>query len=48
MLDIATRTGARYMGAERADEFGRRKAVPGELVVRVRPTKVIAGFDISD
>jgi PPOX class probable F420-dependent enzyme len=48
MLDIATRTGARYMGADRADEFGRRNAVPGELVVRVRPTKVIAGFDISD
>ena len=48
VLDIATRTGARYMGAERADEFGRRNAVPGELVVRVRPTKVIAGFDISD
>ena len=38
VLDIATRTGARYMGAERADEFGRRNAVPGELVVRVRPT----------
>jgi PPOX class probable F420-dependent enzyme len=48
VLDIATRTGARYMGAERADEFGRRNAVPGELVVRVRPTKVIAEFDISD
>lgn len=48
VLDIATRTGARYMGAERADEFGRRNAVPGELVVRVRPTKVNAGFDISD
>ncbi|MGB8387267.1 PPOX class F420-dependent oxidoreductase [Mycobacterium sp.] len=48
VLDIATRTGARYMGADRADEFGRRNAVPGELVVRVRPTKVIAGFDISD
>jgi PPOX class probable F420-dependent enzyme len=46
--NIATRTGARYMGAERADEFGRRNAVPGELVVRVHPTKVIAGFDISD
>jgi PPOX class probable F420-dependent enzyme len=45
---IATRTGARYMGAERADEFGRRNAVPGELVVRVRPTNVIAGFDISN
>jgi PPOX class probable F420-dependent enzyme len=48
VLDIATRTGARYMGADRAEEFGRRNAVPGELVVRVRPTKVIAGFDVSD
>jgi PPOX class probable F420-dependent enzyme len=47
-LDFATRTGARYMGADRADEFGRRNAVPGEVTVRVRPTKVIAGFDISD
>src|SRR6201987_4654440 len=43
VLDIATRTGARYMGAERADEFGRRKPVPGELEVRVRPTKVVTG-----
>jgi PPOX class probable F420-dependent enzyme len=48
VLDVATRTGARYMGADRADEFGRRNSVPGELVVRVRPTKVVAGFDISD
>jgi PPOX class probable F420-dependent enzyme len=48
VLDIATRTGARYMGADRAEEFGRRNAVPGEVAVRVRPTKVIAGFDISD
>lgn len=47
VLDIATRTGGRYMGADRADEFGRRNAVPGELVVRLRPTKVITGFDIS-
>jgi PPOX class probable F420-dependent enzyme len=48
VLDVATRTGERYMGADRADEFGRRNAAPGELVVRVRPTKVITGFDISD
>lgn len=48
LLDIATRTGRRYMGADRADEFGRRNAAPGELVVRVRPTKVNAGFDISN
>lgn len=48
VLDIATRTGARYMGADRADEFGRRNAVPGELVVRVRPTKVNSAFDVAD
>jgi PPOX class probable F420-dependent enzyme len=48
LLETATRIGARYMGAERAEEFGRRNAVPGELVVRVRPTKVITGFDIAD
>jgi PPOX class probable F420-dependent enzyme len=47
VLDIATRTGGRYMGAERAEEFGRRNSAPGELVVRLRPTKVITGFDIS-
>ena len=48
LLDIATRIGARYMGAHRAQEFGRRNAVPGELVVRVRPTKVISAFNIAD
>jgi PPOX class probable F420-dependent enzyme len=48
VLNIATRTGARYMGADRAEEFGRRNAVPGEVAVRIRPIKVIAGFDISD
>lgn len=47
VLDIATRTGGRYMGAERAEEFGRRNGVPGELVVRVKPTKVHAGFDVA-
>ena len=48
LLDIATRTGGRYMGADRAEEFGRRNGVPGELVVRVRPTKVLAAFDMAD
>ncbi|BBX86115.1 PPOX class F420-dependent oxidoreductase [Mycolicibacterium aubagnense] len=48
LLDIATRTGSRYMGADRAEEFGRRNGVPGELVVRVKPTKVIAAFDVAD
>lgn len=44
----ATRIGGRYMGADRAEEFGERNGVPGELLVRLRPTKVIAGFDLAD
>ncbi len=44
----ATRIGGRYMGADRADEYGARNGVPGELVVRVTPTKVLAEFDIAD
>ncbi len=48
LLAIATRIGGRYMGADRAEEFGRRNGVPGELVVRVTPSKVISAFDIAD
>jgi PPOX class probable F420-dependent enzyme len=43
----ATELGARYMGADKAEEFGRRNAVAGELLVRVRITKVVAEADIS-
>ncbi|MGH3165750.1 MAG: PPOX class F420-dependent oxidoreductase [Trebonia sp.] len=46
LLASATAIAARYMGAERAEDFGRRNGVPGELVVRVRPVKVIAAFDM--
>jgi PPOX class probable F420-dependent enzyme len=48
LLDIATRTGGRYMGAERAEEYGRRNGVPGELVVRITPTKVHHAFDLAN
>ena len=47
LLRTATAIAARYMGAERAEEFGRRNAVPGELVVRLRPVKVVAAFDLT-
>ena len=45
---FATIIGGRYMGDDRADEFGRRNGVPGELLVRLHPTKVTAAFDIAD
>jgi len=35
------------MGADRAEEFGRRNGVAGELLVRVTPTKVLARADIA-
>ncbi|MEV7673836.1 PPOX class F420-dependent oxidoreductase [Streptomyces sp. NPDC088752] len=44
----ATRIGARYMGEDRAEEFGTRNAVPGELLVRVRIDKVIAEAGLAD
>jgi PPOX class probable F420-dependent enzyme len=43
----ATVIGGRYMGADRAEEFGRRNGVPGELLVRVTPTKILARGDIA-
>ena len=47
LVRTATAIAARYMGDDRADEYGKRNAVPGELVVLLRPTKVIAHFNIS-
>lgn len=43
----AAAIGARYMGADRAEEFGKRNAIPGELVVRLRPTKVLTDFNVT-
>jgi PPOX class probable F420-dependent enzyme len=45
---FATLIGGRYMGADRAEEFGARNGVPGELVVRFTPNRVIAERDVAD
>ncbi len=44
----ATRIGGRYMGADLADSYGKRNAVPGELLVRVTPTNIIAHKNVAD
>ncbi|MFI9726836.1 PPOX class F420-dependent oxidoreductase [Streptomyces sp. NPDC086843] len=44
----AARIGARYMGEERAEEFGARNGVPGELLVRVSVDKVLAEQGVAD
>lgn len=43
----ATVIGGRYMGADRAAEFGARNGVPGELLVRVTPVAVRGLRDIA-
>jgi PPOX class probable F420-dependent enzyme len=40
--------GGRYMGADRADEYGERNGVPGELLVRLTPAKVVSAADVAD
>jgi PPOX class probable F420-dependent enzyme len=44
----AARIGARYMGDHRAEEYGERNGVPGELVVRVTPDRVVSARDLAD
>jgi PPOX class probable F420-dependent enzyme len=44
---FATEIGARYMGKDRSGEFGRRNAVPGEILVRVTPLRIVAQDDIA-
>jgi PPOX class probable F420-dependent enzyme len=48
LLAWSTTLGGRYMGAEQAEQFGRRNAVPGELLVRVHPTHVVGYWNLSE
>jgi PPOX class probable F420-dependent enzyme len=48
MRHWATRIAARYMGEAQADAYGKRNAVPGELLVRVHPTKIVAIKGVAD
>ena len=44
----AARIGGRYMGEERAEEYGARNGVPGELLVRLRRDRVVSAADVAD
>ncbi len=43
----ARRIAARYMGEGLAEAYGKRNSVEGELLVRLRPTKLIAKNDVA-
>ena len=44
----ATRIAGRYMGQNLAASYGQRNGVPGELLVRVTPTRIVAQANIAD
>jgi|SRR5712692_10174556 len=48
LLHWATRIAGRYMGTELAEAYGQRNAVEGELLVLVRPTRVVFEKNIAD
>jgi len=48
LLTWATRIGGRYMGEDRAAQYGARNAVPPEMVVRVRVDRVVAKVAVAD
>jgi len=48
LLRWAVAIAGRYMGPERAEAYGRRNAVPPEMVVRVSTTKVVAKVAVAD
>ena len=44
----AARIGGRYMGLDRAAEYGARNGVPGELLVRVQPASLFGVSRVAD
>jgi len=38
---------ARYMGNDKADEYGKRNSSEGELLIKIKPTKIIGQKEIA-
>ena len=47
LLYWVTRIGGRYMGEDLAEAYGKRNGVPGALLVRVTPARVVFETDIA-
>jgi PPOX class probable F420-dependent enzyme len=43
----ATKIAQRYMGKDDAKDYGRRNSTEGEVLVRIRPTRIIAEKNIA-
>ena len=47
LLRWATRIGGRYMGENQAEAYGKRNSTPGEVIVRIIPSKISAYKDVA-
>ena len=47
LFRFATKIAQRYMGKEKAELYGRRNSTEGEVLVRIKPTRIIAEKDIA-
>lgn len=47
LLHWATRIGGRYMGEGQAEAYGKRNSTPGEVIVRIIPSKISAYKDVA-
>lgn len=47
LFRFATKIAQRYMGKENAELYGRRNSTEGEVLVRIKPTRIIAEKDIA-
>jgi Pyridoxamine 5'-phosphate oxidase len=45
---VIDRIAGRYMGVERAEQYGRRNATPGEPLVRITPNHIVARADLAN
>ncbi len=47
LLYWATRIGGRYMGEDQAEAYGKRNSAPGEVIVRIKPSRISAYKDVA-
>ncbi len=47
LLYWATRIGGRYMGEDQAEAYGKRNSTPGEVIVRIKPSRISAYKDVT-
>jgi PPOX class probable F420-dependent enzyme len=47
LVEWATKIAGRYMGRKNAKSYGKRNSAEGELLVRVKPTRIIGEKDIA-